>query len=92
MTDALTRTHDRVNAIGVPIVHDPIQAARNEVVAEVLAIIDAEIAGQECAAELLTDLVSLHYEREAIGGGPGYRARYCAAIERVEQFLGLDDQ
>ena len=90
MTDALTRTRDRVNAIGgTPA--NPTEAARNEVVAEVLAIIEAEIGDQECAAELLSDLLSLHHEREAIGGGPGFAARYRAAIERAESFLGLDD-
>ena len=90
MTDALTRTHDRVNAIGGGAKNGE-QAIRNQVVNEVLAIIDAEIGEQECAVELLSDLLSLHHEREDIGGGPGFAARYRAAIERAESFLGLDD-
>ena len=91
MTDALTRTHDRVNAIGgTPA--NPTEAARNEVVDEVLAIIENELADQESAVELLHDLISLYHEHAAIGGGPGYRFRLQKAIERAEQFLGLDDQ
>ena len=89
MTDALNRARDRVNAIGgTPA--NPTEAARNEVVAEVLAILEDEIADQECAVELLHDLVMLLNEQAATGGGPNYYARWRAALQRAEQFLGLD--
>ena len=47
-------------------------------------------ADQECAAELLHDLVMLLNEQAATGGGPNYYARWRAALQRAEQFLGLD--
>lgn len=91
-TDALSRIYDRVNAIGgVP--DNKIDAGRNDVVDEVLAGLLGGVAlaaDLEIAIELLSDLLSLDAEREAIGGGPGFRGRWRAAIDRASAFLGND--